>query len=569
MKSEIDYNNGSRRTIRFGIICRGMIFESWQADCLRKLMSLANVKIVLVIKDDNTLTFRNVMGKSMNLWSLYCYLFVRNRCSALNAVDMASALSNIPSIQCITKTQEARSYFGETDIAEIQKYDLDFLLHFGLNFICGDVLRIASFGVWAFHHGDIDKYRGLPPAFREIYLNDLVTGSVLYRCADDLDNYLPLRRGFFKTVNFSYGKNLEETLFQSSEWPAQVCKDIINGNTDYMHGSLHRSMSPVFGPPDSVQTIFFMIKVLYNLIYKVYRYLFFYEIWNIGIANAPIHEFLNSDDLPPVKWLPEGSLSRFVADPFAICKDKIIHILFEEYDYRSIRGFISAISVNDNTVSPARVVFKNHFHMSYPYLFEHGEQLYCIPETGEANEVSMYRAEEFPDRWTKVATLISNFSGIDSTVFQYEDRWWLFATELNDGFNLKLKVWYAPDLMGPWTPHAGNPVKTDIRSSRPAGTPFFHDGCLYRPSQDCSRSYGGRIIINRVVRLTPTEFEEEQAAVVGPYRNSPYPDGFHTISAVGGMTVVDGKKFIFIGKRPFMIYHNIKRIFKTVDKYIP
>ena len=40
-------------------------------------------------------------------------------------------------------------------------------------------------------------------------------------------------------------------------------------------------------------------------------------------------------------------------------------------------------------------------------------------------------------------------------------------------------------------------VKTDVRSARPAGTPFVYQGELYRPAQDCSRTYGGSIVIHR------------------------------------------------------------------------
>jgi hypothetical protein len=88
-------------------------------------------------------------------------------------------------------------------------------------------------------------------------------------------------------------------------------------------------------------------------------------------------------------------------------------------------------------------------------------------------------------------------------------------------------------------------VKEDIRSSRPAGTPFFHEGELIRPAQDCSKTYGGRIVLNRVTRLTPTKFEEQQVAVVDPLTDSPYPNGIHTLSAVGNFTMLDAKRLVF------------------------
>jgi hypothetical protein len=97
-------------------------------------------------------------------------------------------------------------------------------------------------------------------------------------------------------------------------------------------------------------------------------------------------------------------------------------------------------------------------------------------------------------------------------------------------------------------PHATNPVKVDAGSSRPAGTPFVHGGELYRPAQDCSKTYGRRIVLNRVIKLTVSEFEEERAAVVNPDSNGPYPHGLHTISSVlnaPNVTLIDGKRIVF------------------------
>ena len=85
-----------------------------------------------------------------------------------------------------------------------------------------------------------------------------------------------------------------------------------------------------------------------------------------------------------------------------------------------------------------------------------------------------YEVERFPDRWTKAATLVRGRGLVDATVFQYEFRWWLAACELADkGANSELHLWFAESLRGPWEAHPGNPVKTDVRSSRPAGTPFW------------------------------------------------------------------------------------------------
>jgi hypothetical protein len=184
--------------------------------------------------------------------------------------------------------------------------------------------------------------------------------------------------------------------------------------------------------------------------------------------------------------------------------------------------------------------------MSFPFLIEHEGRVLCIPETHGVAEVALYEAERFPDHWRKVATLLSDTPLVDVTVFRHADRWWLAGAEpAIEAPSVNLFLWHAESIEGPWQPHANNPVKTDVCSARPAGTPFHVDGVLYRPAMDCSKSYGGRVTINRVDTLTPTAFREETVATVGPDEHGPYPEGIHTLTGVGEITLIDGKRSVF------------------------
>src|SRR5207245_11469986 len=44
---------------------------------------------------------------------------------------------------------------------------------------------------------------------------------------------------------------------------------------------------------------------------------------------------------------------------------------------------------------------------------------------------------------------------------------------------------------------------------------------------------------------TPTEFAEEPAATVEPFSESPFPDGIHTLSGVGDLTLIDSNQHRF------------------------
>lgn len=272
---------------------------------------------------------------------------------------------------------------------------------------------------------------------------------------------------------------------------------------------------------------------------------FRHDKWNIGLVSEPISFFLRTSSQPKIRWLSYAENDKYLADPFAVVRGGRVYILCEEFDYRLSKGRIVALELTENLSSfRLEVAMERPFHMSYPYSFEYRGNIYCIPETYQAREIALYRAERFPTRWKKVATLVDNFAGIDSTVFEYEGHWWLMcAGEAKPHY--RLFIWRASNPLGPWVPHEGNPVKMDISSSRPAGTPFLHDGYLYRPAQDCSRTYGGSIVLNRVLTLTAYKFKEERASVIQPYITSPYRDGIHTLSAAGNITIIDAKRRVF------------------------
>jgi hypothetical protein len=255
---------------------------------------------------------------------------------------------------------------------------------------------------------------------------------------------------------------------------------------------------------------------------------------------------------------------QFVADPFGLVREGTVSVLCEFLDYqRDGVGKIAALELSrSDTLVPVQIGPQPPVHLSYPMLLEADGRLLCIPETSAAREVALYELQRFPDQWRRLATLIEGRAIVDATLFRHGAYWWLAGAadgnEVSVGADLHL--WYATAIEGPWTAHAANPVKVDVRSARPAGTPFVVDGFLYRPAQDSAETYGARVVINRIVTLTPECFREEPVAYVEPDRAGPYPDGLHTLSAVGNQTLIDGKRLAFSpGELRRMLRRMLKR----------
>ena len=114
-------------------------------------------------------------------------------------------------------------------------------------------------------------------------------------------------------------------------------------------------------------------------------------------------------------------------------------------------------------------------------------------------------------------------------------------TLLAHGLATALYLFYADSPMGPWRPHRLNPVKVDVRSTRPAGRPFRHGGRLYRPAQDGAPVYGSAIVVHEILELTPTSFREVQIARISPEWR-PGLSGTHTLNAAGSLTAIDARQ---------------------------
>ncbi|NNG16475.1 MAG: formyl transferase, partial [Gemmatimonadales bacterium] len=187
------------------------------------------------------------------------------------------------------------------------------------------------------------------------------------------------------------------------------------------------------------------------------------------------------------------------------------------------------------------IALKRPYHLSYPFLFEWEGEHYLIPESVANRRVELYRTSSFPIGWRLDRVLLDDIDAVDPTVVRLDDRWWMFVTVRNPGRSpsTELHVFHAETPLGPWSSHALNPVKLDIRSARPAGRPFEVDGSIYRPSQDCSVRYGGAIVLNRIEQLSETDYREVVVDRIDPGWG-PGLIGTHTINSHHELTVVDG-----------------------------
>ncbi|MGH8220224.1 MAG: glucosamine inositolphosphorylceramide transferase family protein [Steroidobacteraceae bacterium] len=429
--------------------------------------------------------------------------------------------------------------------AALHERGLDFILSFAPPAAGRALVRAARWGVWQFFFGDWAAYRGESEGFWEIVDDSNVASAILAQLQDDRDAVRILVCGVIRSHAYRPAITLRKLRAFAAHWPRQLCLKLLEGSVECFDSAPVRAVAIARRRKLSAR-LAFIAHAPVRTLRDQFQQLACHEQWNIGVLDAPIQSLLDPHAPLAPRWLQRPKRHEFFADPIGIVYDGRSIVFCERLDYRGCRGRISAFDAN----APEHVETVEigpPIHLSYPYLIEDGGTLYCIPETCAANEVALYQVERFPGRWRRVATLVSGLPLIDVTPFRYGERWW-FAASLpaGAGANCELYLYHAEALTGPWHPHAANPVKVDIRSARPAGTPFWKDGVFYRPAQDCSGTYGQRVVINRVSRLTTRCFEEEPAAVVDPPGSGAYRAGLHTVSALGDKTLIDAKRHIFV-----------------------
>jgi len=261
--------------------------------------------------------------------------------------------------------------------------------------------------------------------------------------------------------------------------------------------------------------------------------------WRIVNGN----DLWTTRSLSGVSWnvVPDPGF-RFYADPFPFLHEDSMYVFVEDFDHRRNKGVISVIPFGEHgPLGPAQPVLEEPWHLSYPFLLAHQGQIWMIPESSAARTVDLYRADPFPHRWVREATLLAGIEASDATLVRHAGRFWMFAAT-RDGagsWSDTLSLFSAADLHGPWEAHPGNPVLVDKSAARPAGAMVLRDARLWRPVQDCSAGYGTGIGLAEVTRLDGQAFSQTLHQIL--HADPGWPGRrFHTLNCAGWLECIDG-----------------------------
>lgn len=527
--------------LRLLLVTQGKAIPHWLVRCMEEVEQSRAATVVLVLQvlgDDRRRAGNFGQQLRQVLFRLYKHFdrHLFRRCpDALAPISVPSALPNRPIV--------AWTHPPDAPLARrLQQERVDVVLDPFSLLADGSLAEVARYGVWSTAFGRSgDPRTQAAPGFWEVIDGTPGTETRLCIRGNGFDKTLSLyisvaptdRRSLSRSQNHIYWKIAAalarkiQLLWEDSE----AFRERLKAATPF---DVARGPSAAAGNVDVVRACAVLVRRYASDKWRDARY---QEQWALAYqlgVDTPLRIETLQTLLPP--------RDRFWADPFPVRVGNEYYIFHEELLFASGKGSI-VVTVLDDTarpVAPCLPVLQKDCHLSYPFVFQWDGDFFMIPETAARHQVELYRCVGFPSHWKLERVLLAGLRAFDSTLAFVSGRWWLFANVAAYGAGSmdELHVFHADSPLGPWTPRRNNPVKSDVRSARPAGRIFERHGQYYRPAQDCSRHYGYAVSINRILQLDPETYAEVEVDKILP-NWAPHVVGVHTFNPAGGMTVID------------------------------
>jgi len=424
-------------------------------------------------------------------------------------------------------------------LVQLGSLRLDILINLALPDPSGELPSLARFGVWTLRDGRSRLIAGSRAGWRELFEDEPLTVCELEILRKGAPAQI-VARAVLATDPQSVSRNQLRLLWRASSLVPRTLQELaLRGEKDFFASGETVAQNVEAPLPTMGQLGLLGLKQAVHKLTDTVRKRLTVDQWRLMSAPLAAGEPLDWRKFTPIR-LPRD---RSWADPFIVENDGRLHIFLEEYPLATKRGHITCLMLDENGKIATRTpVLERPYHLSYPFVFERWGEWYMIPETSGNRTVEIYRCTCFPSEWVFEKTLLKDIHAVDATLLEHAGRWWMFANVAEEQGSSawdSLHLFYSDDpLSENWIPHPLNPIVSDVRSARPAGRIFLRDGMLYRPSQVSVPRYGYALRLNRIDRLTSTEYAETSVKTLVPPRGRNIL-ATHTFNTLGDLAVID------------------------------
>jgi methionyl-tRNA formyltransferase len=513
---------------RFAILLNGVHLYPWQIKVLEELKKTGLAECVLLItRKETPLPKKNFFQKLTQKHLFFEQYKKRKLNTGLYRPTHYPPFDAIEKMDVTTiRSKKNAEQLEAADLEKIRSFHPDFILRFGFGILKGEILTVAKWGIWSFHHGDEQEMRGGPSGFWELVKNKSLQGVILQQLTEKLDAGKIILKRHYSVVKDSYTANVAKLHVHSADMPAQAVRMIAQGLIIPDAWEPVKTNAPIYHYPGNFQFLLFIVKMFFNKLKASYIRIFKQENWVIGYRTEGEY-----------KYIAPQKNEEYFADPFILHHQNNPFIIAEHYSYKTRKGNIVLIQPGLNQV---KTLINKSTHLSYPFVFEENGNTYIIPEESNTGKVNLYQWNEAKMELDLVQTLMDQ-PLVDPSLLYHEGKYYLFAGIKGQLPNEKLFIFYADQLKGPYQSHPCNPVKCTTQGSRMGGGFIKQEGMLLRPGQYSLQHYGEKLVFFQIEKLSPVEYLESFHSEMAPAKNAPFKCGLHNYHKNGNFEVIDLK----------------------------
>ncbi len=116
-----------------------------------------------------------------------------------------------------------------------------------------------------------------------------------------------------------------------------------------------------------------------------------------------------------------------LSQPFVFTHKKKSCLFATVYDKLRCKKAIGYCHLDENGHGRWTVVISEKYHVCTPYVFSHGKHIYLIPVSPERNEVTVYKAVDFPSKWEKLKVLVPDCRSCGISVLRFKNKMYLLT----------------------------------------------------------------------------------------------------------------------------------------------
>lgn len=260
--------------------------------------------------------------------------------------------------------------------------------------------------------------------------------------------------------------------------------------------------------------------------------------WKIGIIEASFNDILAGNY--SIKYLDAYYKDGWFADPFVLDVSlETFSLLVEEFYYPHKRGRISKLVVrrSDMKLLSVMPLLSIDTHLSFPAILRDQDHIYVYPENSYSGHLDIYEYVGNENQIVKHSRILDS-PAIDAIIFNYGRNRYLSCTFPHEQSESVLHI-FVENSSGEFT-HFQD-ISFDRKIARNAGAWFEYEGKYYRPAQDCSKTYGGAVVLQEVI-LGEDGFIFKDCSRIES-TDLIYSRGCHTFNGYCGLFAVDSKTY--------------------------